>query len=82
MKTYFGNQKKYILNYCTKHFVIFSEEVSHDQENGLFGTSAGFCKFYIEDGKIGVECFGESVSLMLKSNQEIDSEIITNSFKV
>jgi len=39
-------------------------------------TSAGFCSISVEDGKMSVSTFGESVSLFLRSNKE-DAEIIS-----
>ena len=79
MKNYFGTRMKYILNSRNRDFVIFSEQISHDREDGIFGTSAGFCNFYIEDEKVKIECFGESISLRKTSTPE-DSEVLTRLF--
>lgn len=65
---------KYILtnNNC---FAIFSETATHiDMAMGMWGKpiSAGFCRRHAN----GIYCYGESISLNLKSRPE-DSEIIT-----
>lgn len=58
--------------------VIFSEVLKHsDVARGLFGSTdnivgAGFC--YIQDDKY--HCYGESVSLNVKSGEEKDAKIL------
>lgn len=75
---------KYILD-AYGNFAIFSEsDVHRDMARGMHNTivSAGFCRIEVGAGKphgyeeVEVICFGESVSLGLKSRPE-DGEIIT-----
>lgn len=63
-------------------FVIFHPVTAHNEmAKGLYGepVSAGFC--YLETNESGdrptIKCFGESISMNLKSRPE-DSEYITN----
>jgi len=49
--------------------IIFPTIIQHSDFRYLKPTSAGFC--YISENK--VECFGESVSLGLKSNERLDT---------
>jgi len=63
-----------------KNFAIFSKTTNHSEIGiELFGKpiSAGFCHF--ENGKI--KCYGESISLGLKSREE-DSDIINEKFNL
>lgn len=75
---------KYILT-KTGAFVLFHPVTTHaDMAKGLYGTpiSAGFCHIQTKDfeepmrSTVSVECFGESISMKLKSRPE-DGEIIT-----
>ncbi|MEO0258983.1 MAG: hypothetical protein ABIM32_06125 [candidate division WOR-3 bacterium] len=60
--------------------VIFSICMPHNQVSykGLKPTSAGFVKFIWDDEKqeVDVICYGESISLELKSLGCIDADII------
>lgn len=69
-------------------FVIFHPVTAHNEmAKGLYGepVSAGFCYLDIitpkpeeyQAPKLSVRCFGESISMNLKSRPE-DSEYITN----
>lgn len=49
--------------------IIFPMIIQHDVFKYLNPITAGFC--YISETK--VECFGESVSLRLKSNERLDT---------
>jgi hypothetical protein len=77
---------KYILT-KSGAFVIFHPVTAHnDMARGLYGEpiSAGFCYIDITTPKpeeykaptLSIRCFGESISMKLKSRPE-DSEIIT-----
>lgn len=80
---------KYIID-SDKDFVIFSPTINHSDMVMGFGygskaISAGFCQLITEEvinrngmreEEIRVKCFGESISLGIKSRDE-DSEIIT-----
>ena len=78
---------KYILDECG-NFAIFSESNSHSDMARSFHfkpVSAGFCTIavgyetkdglHIEEKTVNVHCFGESISLKLKSRIE-DGDII------
>lgn len=76
---------KYILT-RTGAFALFSEVHTHaDMARGMYGdiVSAGFCHLSVayNDGnpeiKYRMNCYGESISLKLKSRPE-DSDIISN----
>lgn len=60
---------KYIKVGDYNSIIIFPEIIQHDTFRYLNPTTAGFC--YIEKGR--VHCFGESVSLGLKSNERLDT---------
>lgn len=49
--------------------IIFPMTIEHSKFKHLDPTSAGFCN--ISNNK--VTCFGESISLELKSDEELDS---------
>ena len=70
---------KYVVDDC-KTFLIFHHTVVHrDVARHLMGepVGAGFCKLRADkSGKIDVECWGESVSLDIKSRKE-DQKIIS-----
>lgn len=51
--------------------IVFSKLLSHDIFINLKPKSAGFISF--ENGE--ATCYGESVSLRIKSNPEYDSEL-------
>ena len=63
---------------CTKdnQIIVFSELFTHDEFKHFNPISAGFISIGA-DGKSepSCSCFGESVSLDLKSRPEIDTEL-------
>lgn len=64
---------KYIKLKEYSSIIVFPCVVSHDTFKHLSPVTAGFC--YINEKK--VTCFGESISLGLKSNEEEDSKEAT-----
>jgi hypothetical protein len=59
-----------------KKIIIFSGLNAHSDFKNFNPISAGFLHFIIDDNnKIICQCYGESFSLGLKSNEE-DSELI------
>ena len=76
----YGPKMKYVFNKNTLQFAIFKIG-SHEDFQNIHPTSAGFLYFYnyqnqYGEKQIGVECFGESISLNLKFDEE-DSKKIT-----
>ena len=65
---------KYVLTSEYEIF-IFSANCSHTTFAHTKPISAGFIRFMTRDNKVTCECFGESQSLNLKSNPEIDTKI-------
>lgn len=62
--------------------VIFSEQISHDIMASCFSdkiVSAGFVKLD-NDVKFGNVCYGESVSLRLKSIPEEDTKLLQSQY--
>lgn len=69
----FGDTKmKYVRTGAYDNILIFDVTLEHSTFKFLNPISAGFC--YVSNEK--VECFGESISLDLKSNTE-DSILAT-----
>jgi hypothetical protein len=66
-----NTKQKYIRLGAFNEIVIFPEVIQHKKFKSFDVESAGFC--YVNGDKKTVECFGESVSLGLKSNPEEDS---------
>jgi hypothetical protein len=78
--------------YGMKYVVIdgFLGEIAlifpNHQNHGTFVTAAnkvvaaGFCKIYCDGGEAKVSCFGESVSLGIKSRGEQDAKMIQREF--
>lgn len=69
-----------ILKYVIYDFVypvLFPRGINHSDIlfNNKKPTSAGFCKINMIDGELFIRCFGESLSLKLKSHSE-DVDII------
>ncbi len=60
--------------------VVFPEMIGHDSMKNVFGNcpvvSAGFCRFHAQDVGVVIACWGESVSLGVKSRLE-DSEVLS-----
>ena len=64
--------------------IIFPEYISHDQFKWSHPKSAGFISMSANrcgcDSEIEIKCFGESISLKLKSLPEEDSKIAQRQF--
>lgn len=76
---------KYVL-FNNEDYVIIPESQSHDQFKHFNPISAGFCKMETyrnewDDIKIKVYCYGESISLGIKSRGKVDEEIIAMRFR-
>lgn len=56
--------------------IVFSETIQHSNFKNWNPVSAGFIMFYIdkETGNPNCKCYGESISLGLKSNPEEDTK--------
>jgi len=71
---------KYIID-KNKNFIIFSKTINHSDMKRIIPSeivSAGFCSFHVSHELLpAVHCFGESISLNIKSRQE-DDLIINN----
>lgn len=64
------HKAKYIKT-CTKQIIIFSDYQAHDTFKLFRPLSAGFIKFGVDlSGGVICWCYGESVSLNLKSEEE------------
>ncbi len=84
MKRYADFKMKYVVK--DDQFVLIPLTMGHDSCNLYNPTSAGFINFVIEQDECGNEylkavCYGESVSLRLKSREVEDSELITKRIK-
>jgi hypothetical protein len=56
--------------------IVFGELYSHDQFKSFEPVSAGFIYFnHDSDGLPDCHCYGESVSLKLKADEKIDTEL-------
>ena len=68
------NNTKYIKTE-DEDIIIFSEVINHSQFRNWNPVSAGFIMFYTdkETGNPNCKCYGESISLGLKSNPEEDT---------
>jgi hypothetical protein len=60
--------------------IIFSSLQQHDVVARPFGgkvLGAGFCVIYLDDsGRPKYDCYGESVSLDIKSRGEVDAQVL------
>ena len=65
---------KYIRLERYNEFIFFPEIIEHSQFRNLKPISAGFC--YLDNDDNIVNCFGESVSLGLKSKED-DTKLAT-----
>lgn len=65
---------KYIKT-ASGQFILFPSSISHDKFENLNPVSAGFVKIYCNE----IVCFGESLSLGLKSAPE-DSQLATRQY--
>lgn len=75
------NKFKYLLNRDTGECVFFPTTMSHDTFQGKTWTSGGFLKFTLHRDECGnpylkAYCYGESISMKLKSQPE-DETIIS-----
>ena len=68
----FDTKQKYVRLRDYNEFIIFPTTIKHDSFGHFNIISAGFC--YVENNQ--VNCFGESISLKLKSLSE-DSKLAT-----
>lgn len=57
--------------------IVFGEYFTHDQFKRFNPISAGFINFGTDryDGEMICSCYGESISLGLKSDGKVDSEL-------
>lgn len=72
-------EMKYIIPEDYKAPILFHSLYTHAdiaQQHGKC-ISAGFVQITAKDNKVVVSCYGESVSLKLKSNPEVDNKLIT-----
>ena len=60
----FDTRQKYVRLKQYNSIIIFNSIIEHAEFKNLEPTSAGFC--YVNENS--VDCFGESISLNLKSN--------------
>jgi hypothetical protein len=66
-------KQKYIITY-NKKIIVFTEFLQHSEFKHFNPISAGFISFGInEKGNQTCSCYGESISLGLKSNPEEDT---------
>jgi len=82
MKT---EEMKYIIaenEYGLEFPILFSPDIQHDQIFSGKKVSAGYCCLRIAEGNeyISYDCYGESISLQMKSRKEIDEEILNKNF--
>jgi hypothetical protein len=73
---------KYIIIEKNDIPIIFPLDVFHSDVSLNLGTikSAGFCILNLKCHEIDVKCFGESTSLNIKSNSDLDEKVIKNKF--
>lgn len=67
-------KQKYVRLHAYNSIIIFPEIIQHSDFMGWNVKSAGFC--YINTDEKTVKCFGESISLGLKSDEQ-DSQLAT-----
>jgi len=66
---------KYIKTDC-KQIIVFSNYHTHDEFSKFNPISAGFISFGVDrNGNLSCTCYGESISLRLKSDPETDTEL-------
>lgn len=65
---------KYVIT-KDKEIIVFSELFNHSDFRSNNPISAGFISFGVKDGNPTCSCYGESISLGLKSNPEEDTMI-------
>jgi hypothetical protein len=64
-------KQKYVRLKEFNEIIIFPIVISHDEFKNWDVVSAGFC--YVNSNRRRVDCFGESFSLGLKSNEKEDT---------
>ena len=67
-------EHKYIKLKDYNSFIIFPKIIEHSKFKYLNPISAGFC--YLNENKLIAECYGESISLGIKSDSE-DTKFLT-----
>ena len=69
---------KYIITKKYQAPILFSPVFSHNEiaERHVEILSAGFAQITADNRKVDVCCFGESISLNIKSNPEVDAKLI------
>ncbi len=67
-------QQKYVItdNDC---IIVFPASMNHSDFKDFNPVRAGFIKIYINSGGLAAACYGESVSLKLKSDPKVDERI-------
>lgn len=68
-------KQKYVRLKRYNEIIIFPEVIQHSKFEYFDVVSAGFC--YVNPETKTVDCFGESISLRLKSNPIEDTEYAT-----
>jgi len=71
---------KYIIGEANQP-ILFSEYYMHSEFKNFNPIRAGFVLIHMEDfgkkvGRVQCTCYGESISLKLKSDPKLDAEII------
>jgi len=72
----YSRKAKYVRIEHYDQIILFPELVQHANFKHLNPISAGFCFITLA----GIECYGESVSLGLKSNEKEDSKLATKQY--
>ena len=65
-------KQKYVVT-DNKEMIVFSELIQHKEFKSFNPTSAGFISIFVKDGQTDCLCYGESISLGLKSYEEKDT---------
>lgn len=67
-------KQKYVIS-KNREIIVFSELLQHSEFRKFNPISAGFISFGVKDGNPTCSCYGESISLGLKSNPEEDTKL-------
>jgi hypothetical protein len=59
---------------------MFTEPMNHSMFSDYNPVSAGFISMGVKDGEFYCECYGESVTLKLKSDPEKDTKLANFQF--
>jgi hypothetical protein len=65
-------KQKYIIT-SDKKIIVFTELLQHSEFKRFNPISAGFISFGVNKGNPTCSCYGESISLGIKSNPEEDT---------